>query len=220
LENGNPLALARPPMDAHLCPAVDGMKTPLCAVLALVALGGFSKAADLKPFEPKSMTDGYCYGGSRKDDKAIGGYGTSENAPDKVTSKTPESEGQISLVALPTESVPFKGEFRGFRLLLVNRSNTEAAFEACDSRLNIICEARDQNGDWKPIENLPSSFCGNSYHSVYLPGGHYWEFRVPVYSGAMRTKLRYQLQGKAPIYSNEFDGSVNPVQFKKPTVPK
>jgi aspartate carbamoyltransferase catalytic subunit len=48
------------------------------------------------------MTDGYCYGGSRKDDKAIGGYGTSENAPDKVTSKTPESEGQISLVALPT----------------------------------------------------------------------------------------------------------------------
>ncbi len=196
------------------------MKISLCTVLSLVVLDGFSKAADLKPFEPKAMTDGYCYGGSRKDDKAVGGYGTSDNAPKNMTDKTPGSEGQITLVALPAELVPFKGEFRGFRLLLVNRTKSEAAFAACDSRLDIICEARNQSGDWKPIEHLPSSFCGNSYHSVYLPRGHYWEFRAPVYSGPMKTKVRYQLQGKVPIYSNEFDGSINPVQFKKPPNPK
>jgi len=98
--------------------------------------GGAAK--DLKPFEPKSMIDGYCYAGSRKDDKAIGGYGPSDNAPRKVTDKTPGREGQIALVAVPSDPAPFLGRYQGFRLLLINRTTKEAAFAACDSRLNIL----------------------------------------------------------------------------------
>ncbi|MGB3119925.1 MAG: hypothetical protein WBE58_13975 [Verrucomicrobiales bacterium] len=186
----------------------------------LVTLASYSDAKDLKPLEPKSMINGCCYAGSRKDDKALGGYGPSDNAPKKITDKIPGTDGQITLVALPADSVPFMGQYLGFRLLLINRTATEAPFAASDSRLNIICEARDQSGEWKPIEYLSSSFCGNSYHSVYLPSGHYWEFSAPVYSGSLKTKLRYNLQGKQPTYSNEFDGSINPIQFKKPETPK
>jgi hypothetical protein len=194
------------------------MKILICAFIALLTLAGVSDAGDLMPFR-QPTTDGYCYAGSRKDEKAVGGYGTSDNFPQKVADKTPGSEGQITLVAFPADLVPVKGEFRAFRLLLINRGKSEAAFAACDSRLKIICEARDQGGDWKPIENLPTSFCGNSYHSAYLPPGHYWEFRAPVYFGSMKTKLRYHLQAKVPIYSNEFDGNIEPVDFKKPIIP-
>ena len=196
------------------------MKTLFTTFLVLAALANGSEAKDLKLLEPKSMICGFCCAGSRKDDKALGGYGLSDNAPKKIKDKIPGTEGQITLVALPAESVPFMGQYLGFRLLLINRTAGEASFAACDSQLNIICEARDQNGEWKPIEYLPPSFCGNSYHSVYLPSGHYWEFSAPVYSGSLKTRLRYNLQGKQPTYSNEFDGSINPVQFKKPETPK
>jgi hypothetical protein len=196
---------------------VPKMKALITTLLLLVTFSNRSEAKDLKSIEPKAMIDGYCYAGSRKDDKALGGYGPSDNAPKKITDKTPGADGQVTLVALPSDSVPFMGQYFGFRLLLINRSSTEASFPASDSRLKIICEARDHNGKWRPIEGLSSSFCGNSYHSAYLPSGHYWEFSAPVYSGSLKTKLRYSLQDKQFItYSNEFDGSISPLQFEKP----
>ena len=180
---------------------------------AIVMLAVCSHAKALIPFETETMIRGYCHAGSRKDDKGLFGYAPSSNAPKKITEGIPGTDGEIALIALPADEVPFGKQYHGFRLLLVNRTAKEVSFAASDSRLYITCEARDQDGEWKPIEYLPSSFCGNSRHSVYLPNGYYWEFSAPVYSGSFKTKLRYTYRGNS--YSNEFDGSINPVQFKE-----
>jgi hypothetical protein len=124
----------------------------------------------------------------------------------------------LTLSAQPDQTVPFARSYRGFRLLLINATNSEVAFSASDSRLPIIQEALDSRGRWRPIEYLPESSCGNSYHSVFLPARHYFEFAVPAYTGKQRSRLRFVLQREqrgTPIYSNEFEGSINPRQFSK-----
>jgi len=147
------------------------------------------------------------------DKKATGGFGTSGNSPKRVMDRKIGRDGQVVLVALSQEQVPFNRNYRGLRLLLVNLTKREAEFPATDSQLNIVQEARDARGKWRPIEYLATSWCGNSDHRVFLPSGHYWEFAAPAYTGSIKTKLRFVLQGKNPLYSNEFDGSINLSQF-------
>ena len=94
-------------------------------------------------------------------------------------------------------------------------------------------QALDPKGVWRDIEYLPNSWCGNSYHQVVLPENHYWTFVTPVYEGCYYTKLRIELSSIDPskhkgskarrefgtikeelvLYSNEFEGSINPAQF-------
>lgn len=95
-------------------------------------------------------------------------------------------------------------------------------FDAQDSRLTMKLQAIDRNGDWRDIEYLPSSWCGNSYHFLYLPTDHYWKFVIPVYHGKIKTRIRAALSYKKSIvgaslwlYSNEFEGSINAGQFSK-----
>jgi hypothetical protein len=116
---------------------------------------------------------------------------------------------------LPNEEVPFNKDYRGFRLLLVNRTATETNLLSCDNRLPLIQEALEGEGLWRPVEYLPGSWCGNSDFSVTVPAGHYWEFAAPRYTGKLKVLLRFVLQipGESPIYSKEFEGSVNPEQF-------
>lgn len=186
-----------------------------CFLILTVSLGSclLTWADDLKDVNVKLMTRGYCYAGSRVDKEAFGGFGQSDNAPKKLLDPDLGRDGHIALVALPESTVTFDKKYRSMRLLLVNRTKVEAVFPASDSRLSIIQEAQDSKGRWKPIEYLPSSWCGNSFHRVFLPAGYYWEFAAPVYTGTMKTRLRFVLQGKEPIYSNEFEGSINPEQL-------
>ena len=170
-------------------------------------------ADDLKLLESHVMLPGYCYAGSRADKEAFGGYGVSKNLPRKLGDRQLGTTDRIALVAALSEMVPFGGSHRGFRLFLVNSTKSEAAFAASDSRLAIVQEALDNHGSWRPIEYLPSSWCGNSHHRVFLPARHYWEFSAPQYGGSYKAKLRFVLQGEQPIYSNEFEGSINPQQF-------
>lgn len=203
------------------------MKIFFSSLFAFVVLAGFSRAEDLLPLETKVMLRGYCYAGSRRDERAIGGYASSANAPQEVTEKTPGTADRIDLVALPAEPVTFQRKHQGFRLLLINRTGEEASFNASDAQLTLLCEARDRDGAWKAIEARSVSFCGNSFHHVYLPAGHYWEFAAPVYGGPFQTKLRYRFQAEygkgSPVYSNEFDGHIHLSQFDsldKPPAPK
>ncbi len=82
-----------------------------------------------------------------------------------------------------------------------------------DSSLPIVQEALDPKGRWRSIEQMSRSFSGNTSHRLFLPAGHYWEFIAPRYTGSYRTKLRFRLNGKQVLHSNEFDGSVNLEQF-------
>jgi hypothetical protein len=186
----------------------------LLSVVLLAALISTGCADDLKPLNLKFMLRGYCYAGSRPDKQAFGGYGPSDNAPKRITTKL-SSTRSLALLALPDESVPFGKSYRGFRLLLMNGTTSEVSLPASDSRLPIIQEALDSKGEWRPIEYLPESWCGNSSHRVFLPARHYWQFAAPAYTGKQRIRLRFVLQQQPPIFSNEIEGSINPAQFKK-----
>jgi len=170
-------------------------------------------ADDLKPLSVKQMLWGHCLAGSRPDPKAPGGYSPSDNFPKALGGRNIGRDGELSLIALPNETLPFGNTAQGFALLFVNRTRSEAWFPAADSQLAIIREALDAEGKWRPIERLPRTMCGNSYHRVFLPAKSYWQFAAPVYSGTYQTKLRFVLQGEKPMYSNEFEGAINPEQF-------
>ena len=123
--------------------------------------------------------------------------------------------GQLTLLALPDRRADFEG-YPGFRVVLVNRTGKTAELEAQDYRINIVREARDAAGRWRPIEYLPDSWCGNSYHHLYLRPGRSWSFTAPVYRGAFRTQMRFVLeQPGLRIVSNEFAGTINLEQFDK-----
>src|SRR5262249_40457908 len=191
--SGEQSSLAPSRMSRLTCLMKTIITTAIVLASALLAGG-----AELKPLNSKVMLRGYCMAGSsREDDKALGGYGKSNNLPKELTDNHLATDGKISLVVLLTNTVPFANSHsamhRGFRLLLVNRTKSEASFEASDSRIAIVQEALDSRGKWRPIEYLPASWCGNSYHRVFLPTGHYWDFAAPQYVGTLRTQLRFVL---------------------------
>jgi hypothetical protein len=171
----------------------------------------------LKDVNVRFMVRGYCFAKSSvKDDKAPGGFGSSDNAAKPIAANLPVVKGRLQLVADPAAVVAF-GEHRGLMLALANTTDKPVWLAASDSRLSIVQEAKDADGTWKPIEYLPSSWCGNSYHRVCLRRGECWTFTAPRYAGDLPTKLRFRLdqRDQPPIYSNEFEGSVNPEQFTR-----
>jgi hypothetical protein len=172
-------------------------------------------AKDLPALTAAYMLRGYFYAGSHiRDRDALGGFGSSDNYPRRLDRRVPKNA--ISLVALPEEITAFDSEHRGFVVILANTTRRRVAFGASDSRLSIVREAVTSDGQWKPIEYLPSSWCGNSYHKVILAPGQYWSFAAPAYEGSINTRMRFALQvgpKQPPLYSNEFPGSVNEEQF-------
>jgi hypothetical protein len=164
----------------------------------------------------KFMLRGYCHAGSTiKDDQALGGFGRSDNMPKKIWFDKQKSSSCCYLLAQPEVVTEFGGG-KGMRLVLANATRNAIAFNACDSRLYIIQEAKDESGNWRPIEYLPSSWCGNSYHRVILGPGEFWSFPSPRYEGSFPTILRFHLVeqgGRSIAVSNEFEGSINPEQF-------
>jgi len=158
------------------------------------------------------MARGYFYAGSNYAGPNEGGFAPSDNLPKNIESSMKDVKDQVYLVTFPDKVVNFGGGYRGMRVLLINGTSKQQAFSASDSMLPIIQEAKDENGAWKPIEYLPSSTDGNSYHTVYLDPKQYWQFSAPKYEGKVRTTLRFTMNG-GQIVSNEFQGSINPEQF-------
>jgi hypothetical protein len=201
------------------------MKKAACAcvtifVAAVVLAQSRSAHPQLSDLNIQFMLRGYfCAGSTIADKEAFGGFGTSNNLPKRLSTAMIGRHREVSLIAQPQHLMVFDNKYKGMSVLLINPTNQQVAFFAEDSRLSIIQEALDANGKWKSIEYLPHSWCGNSYHKVFLGAREYWEFAAPVYTGKLKTKLRFRLQqtgadGKVTtLYSNEFAGSVNTKQF-------
>lgn len=164
--------------------------------------------------QSKVMLRGYCHGDS-EEWEGLGGHARSENRPRALPAAERERHQAVALVLRLETRTTFRGT-RGFELGLVNGTQEKQGFSASDSRLPIVQEAQDREGKWRPIEYLPSSWCGNSYHTVFLQPGQQWVFAVPRYEGPFATKLRFRLdrgQGQPPLYSAEFEGSIHESQF-------
>jgi hypothetical protein len=155
----------------------------------------------------------YCAGSKVKDEKAPGGFGPCDNFPKKCANGSPGPAGRLSLIAYPGEIVDV-GNRKWMMLRLVNRTKEVAAFSACDSRLYIVQEALDQNGQWQALEGFPDTLCGNSFHRVFLEPEEYWDLYAPPRERSFKNKLRFRLesggeagiaQGAGTIYTNEIE---------------
>ena len=177
------------------------------------------------------MNRGYFYAWSEPAERDNGGFGTSRNIPSRIPSQNTFAPNTLSVIAQPHLKTNVSGS-AGSTVIVANTTKSKIEFNAQDSRLNMKVQAKDHKGQWRDIEYLPSSWCGNSYHTLTLDPKQSWTFSSPAYEGGFATKLRVQLTFIDPsdksdkrsrtrkeitIYSNEYDGSVNPGQFwRKP----
>jgi hypothetical protein len=182
-----------------------------------------SKELKLKNLDIDFMNRGYFSAYSKPNKNDLGGYGTSRNIPKQITNEKFPNK-QLSLIVHVDSKDTIFSNFNAYNVTLSNLTNKEINFSAQDSRLYMKVQAKDEDGIWKDIEYLPNSWCGNSYHTLTLERNNYWSFKTPVYSGGFKTKFRIELmftdrnknekeEKEMIIYSNEYDGSINPGQF-------
>ena len=168
------------------------------------------------------MNRGYFYAYS-----SVGGSGTghsggwyeSANFPKKINRTF--NRDSLSVTIAVNEADTFAARYSGYHLYISNTTKDTIDFHAQDSRLYVKLQALNSKGEWKDIEYLPSSWCGNSYHILHLEPGAYWKFIVPDYDGEFKTKVRAELKyiDKADpkkdktVYSNIIEAGINPGQF-------
>lgn len=161
----------------------------------------------------KFQIRGHCYAYSNEQYAAPGnGEYQSPNIPKPIPRSFPK-EG-FYLMLDNQRQLDFE-DYQGHPLYLVNASSEPIALDAQDSRLNIVAQALDKKGNWKDISYLPSSWCGNSYHTVTLGAGEYWTFETPVFDGPMKTQIRYVLMmGESKqLVSNPIPAFISPRQM-------
>jgi hypothetical protein len=177
----------------------------------------------LKPLNIDFMNRGYFYAYSTpKNTEAdySGGWATSPNKPKIITDiKFPNNSLSITI---DTNNIDrFANDFFGFNLFISNTTIDTVKLNAQDSRLYMKLQAQNSKGEWKDIEYLPSSWCGNSYHKIELEPNAFWKFTIPNYNGEFQTKIRAELRyidndnlkTEKVVYSNIINGSINPGQF-------
>ena len=174
---------------------------------------GFSQIG--KDLNVKYMLRGYIYAKSSiPDTNALGGFGGSRNTAKKISDSTLFLDTGVILKIDTSKIIIVDSVYTGYHFYIVNKCDTTTVLRASDSRLYVIAEAFIAN-KWQEIEYLPSSFCGNSYHNLYLLKNEFWEFGVPKYSGKIATKIRYKLKLKNGtfLYSNEMNCKINKEQL-------
>lgn len=145
-----------------------------------------------------------------------GGFAVSDNLPKKINDSLSFQDSGLILKIDTMIATTIDEKYNGYRLFIANTSDTIVKLKASDSRLYAIAEVF-YKGEWKPIEYLPISWCGNSYHVVFLNMDEYWTFNIPKFTGKIKTKLRYKLMIGTDkyIYSNEIPTSINKGQLKE-----
>lgn len=105
-----------------------------------------------------------------------------------------------------------------YTLLIYNNSNKPACF----NDIKLIQQAKDSDGQWKPIEyfwNVPTCI-PNTFYYEFLPK-KYDALSIIRYNGNFKAKLRVKIKINDEIYySNEITGSINKSQFDKETARK
>tara|TARA_R110002073_G_scaffold139232_1_gene289222 strand:+ start:2907 stop:3530 length:624 start_codon:yes stop_codon:yes gene_type:complete len=162
---------------------------------------------------------GYFYvGTSQIDSTAFGGFYEDQNIPKKLTSKDTKlfKKNKLELIVKTDSIIEFEKGITGFKVFIVNKTNAIVKIQAQDSRLYLKRQVL-YNNKWRDIEYLPSSWCGNSYHNVYIKPNEYWDLKAPCIKGKIKATFRFQLyvNNNLTIYSNEFKGSFNKKQLKK-----
>lgn len=187
---------------------------------------GKDTAAAFGPMNIDYMYRGYCYAFSNIHGPGTGHGGAgnpARNMPRPLPDSLASFPAGIHLYIDTTRIDTFAHSFAGYKLFLVNHTSDTIVLRAQDSRIYMNLQALDHNSEWRDIEYLPSSWCGNSYHTLSLPGNTYWSFTIPRYGGDYQTMIRVKLdldgrrlkKHAKPriVYSYPIRGSINPAQF-------
>ncbi len=101
-----------------------------------------------------------------------------------------------------------------FSVYLLNNTKDTLQISLQDNHLQIIQEAKDKNGEWKPIEYWRYSTCGNSYFSDKLEPNGIIKTSSKSYKGTFKTEIRYKLlQNGKNYYSNSLICKIDISQF-------
>lgn len=104
--------------------------------------------------------------------------------------------------------------YKSYRGYITNTSKSITKLETEGSSVQLIQEALDPIGNWRPIEYWSYSFCGNSYHEYLVMPGDLIMIKIPKYNGEFHTKLRLRMQNDREIYiSQPFNGNICMSQF-------
>lgn len=205
----------------------------LFAIILMLSIGTFAQhpsmpsaprapeqPEDLKPVRIQYMMRGYFYASSPDGPEALdrfGGWGGSTNTSGKYIPQNANTG--LEILVDTTVIVPFSETYQGRRVVVRNNGPDTLYFPAQDSRLYMKAQAL-RNGTFADIEYLPSSWCGNSYHTLFLAPGERWTFDMPNYDGPVRTRGRLELKyARGPqedeqvIFSHEFPAGVHRKQF-------
>lgn len=177
------------------------------------------------------MLYGSFYAGlAASDSTPSGGWYQSDRAFHPIKNTSLFETDKLNLVLRPQDTTS-EENIKHFYMYIANLSEDSVFFDAQDSRLDIWLQAQDKDGNWRDIQYLMGSWCGNSYHSLHLPPDMQWDFKVPEFDGVLETKLRAKLEYKTrnvrayklsdeereevykTLYSNEVPTKINAAQF-------
>ncbi len=191
------------------------MKKTIFFVLILISQISFGQEC----LNVKFKLRGYFYARtSQVDSTALGGFYEDRNSPKNLTPEISEysKSNKLEVIVKPDLTTEFEKGISGFKVFIINKSDSIKELPAQDSRLYLKRQVFYKN-EWKDIEYLPNSWCGNSYHRVFIKPNEYWDFTAPCLKGKIDAKFRFELyvNEELIIYSNESNGSFNKKQLKK-----
>ena len=124
----------------------------------------------------------------------------------------------------PIQTKKIERALNKFRVsIFANQTDTIIEIPHILQRVTLVQEAKDKNGIWRPIESSSNNlWCGNTDHGmIELKPNESIEIYPRKYCGEFQTKLRMKLLLKNEVvYSEEYDGFVNPVIFEIIDFPK
>lgn len=187
---------------AMFCPNVACVKAPRLARSAdeidptpstqpIVQLAASTMPPVRIPFMPRSML----FAGSLIDLDSSTEWAQRDNLPVASAANVATPQGGALQLEIVDLALPFLDKYASVVVRLHNRSNTGIAVETIDSRMYIVQQARDAQGNWRDVEYIPHSWCGHSYFPIYLPPKHHWQFVAPRFDGPIKTWLRFKLVG-------------------------
>ncbi len=101
-------------------------------------------------------------------------------------------------------------------LFFANYTDSTVIIPTIVNRALVIQEAKDKNGQWRPVEFINGYIgCGTGvFGEIKLNPMEFVEIYAPKYCGDFFTKLRLKINiNGSVIYSEEFEGFINPKQF-------
>lgn len=109
-----------------------------------------------------------------------------------------------------------KKKVEAYPVYIWNPTNKTTSIPVTGVTTDIIQEAKDEKGNWKPIEFHVPSLCGNGTWEYILKPSYYAISSIYKYTGDFKTEIRVKFRrGRNVYYSNSFEGSINKGQFSE-----